>query len=69
MIHDGRAQRSWTPIQLWPLVSDRRCSGRASRSSARLVHRVEVFGPVATLMPYRDLEHASRFDPTGEGSW
>ncbi|MDP4300012.1 3,4-dehydroadipyl-CoA semialdehyde dehydrogenase [Leptothrix discophora] len=33
-----------------------------------LVHRVEVFGPVATLMPYRDLAHAQALIARGEGS-
>jgi 3,4-dehydroadipyl-CoA semialdehyde dehydrogenase len=35
---------------------------------AELVHRVEVFGPVATLMPYRDLPHALSLAARGEGS-
>jgi 3,4-dehydroadipyl-CoA semialdehyde dehydrogenase len=35
---------------------------------ADLVHRVEVFGPVATLMPYRDLPHALSLIARGEGS-
>jgi 3,4-dehydroadipyl-CoA semialdehyde dehydrogenase len=35
---------------------------------ADLVHRVEVFGPVATLMPYRDLAHALSLVARGEGS-
>ncbi|RZS58775.1 3,4-dehydroadipyl-CoA semialdehyde dehydrogenase [Sphaerotilus mobilis] len=36
--------------------------------AANLVHRVEVFGPVATLMPYRDLAHALALVARGEGS-
>ncbi len=32
------------------------------------VHRIEVFGPVATLMPYRDLAHAQALIARGEGS-
>ena len=32
------------------------------------MHRIEVFGPVATLMPYRDLEHACQLIRRGEGS-
>ncbi len=36
--------------------------------AADLVHRVEVFGPVATLMPYRDLAHAQALVARGEGS-
>ncbi len=33
-----------------------------------LVHEVEVFGPVATLMPYRDAEHAFELARRGMGS-
>ncbi|MEN9844715.1 MAG: hypothetical protein RLZZ612_2544 [Pseudomonadota bacterium] len=33
-----------------------------------LVHDVEVFGPVATLMPYRDLPHALHLIRRGQGS-
>lgn len=32
------------------------------------VHDIEVFGPVATLMPYRDLEHALTLAHRGQGS-
>lgn len=32
------------------------------------VHDLEVFGPVATLMPYRDLAHALRLVRRGQGS-
>jgi 3,4-dehydroadipyl-CoA semialdehyde dehydrogenase len=33
-----------------------------------MVHDVEVFGPVATLMPYRDLPHALALIRRGQGS-
>lgn len=33
-----------------------------------LLHTTEVFGPVATLMPYRDLDHARTLVARGEGS-
>lgn len=33
-----------------------------------LLHVTEVFGPVATLMPYRDLDHARALVARGEGS-
>ncbi|MEX8517693.1 MAG: 3,4-dehydroadipyl-CoA semialdehyde dehydrogenase [Leptothrix sp. (in: b-proteobacteria)] len=39
----------------------------ASDSSA-LIHTTEVFGPVATLLPYRDLAHAQALVQRGEGS-
>ena len=33
-----------------------------------VVHDVEVFGPVATLMPYRDVPHALALVRRGQGS-
>ncbi len=43
--------------------------GTASASdSAQLVHDTEVFGPVATLLPYRDLPHALDLVRRGQGS-
>jgi 3,4-dehydroadipyl-CoA semialdehyde dehydrogenase len=35
---------------------------------ARAIHEVEVFGPVATVMPYRDLSEALRIARLGRGS-
>lgn len=42
--------------------------GTRTPDSAEIVHRVEVFGPVTTLMPYRDLEHALALIRRGDGS-
>jgi 3,4-dehydroadipyl-CoA semialdehyde dehydrogenase len=42
--------------------------GTRQPDAAEVVHRVEVFGPVSTLMPYRDLEHALGLIRRGEGS-
>lgn len=36
--------------------------------AAEAVHSVEAFGPVATLMPYRDLAHAGQLMNRGKGS-
>jgi oxepin-CoA hydrolase/3-oxo-5,6-dehydrosuberyl-CoA semialdehyde dehydrogenase len=36
--------------------------------AANAVHSVEAFGPVATLMPYRDLAHAGQLMNRGRGS-
>ena len=33
-----------------------------------MVHRTEAFGPVSTLMPYRNLDHALTLIRRGEGS-
>jgi 3,4-dehydroadipyl-CoA semialdehyde dehydrogenase len=42
--------------------------GTREPDQAAAVHQTEVFGPVATLMPYRDLDHALRLLRRGEGS-
>jgi oxepin-CoA hydrolase/3-oxo-5,6-dehydrosuberyl-CoA semialdehyde dehydrogenase len=42
-----------------------RCS---KPEEAKLVHEVEVFGPVATVVGYRDLDQAIRLARRGEGS-
>ncbi|MGR3492352.1 MAG: phenylacetic acid degradation bifunctional protein PaaZ, partial [Shimia sp.] len=36
--------------------------------AAEVVHSVEAFGPVATLLPYRDLDHACTLANRGDGS-
>lgn len=36
--------------------------------AARAVHEVEAFGPVATILPYRDLDHAAGLANRGGGS-
>jgi len=42
--------------------------GTRTPDTAPSVHDVEVFGPVATLMPYRDLAHAEVLAERGQGS-
>ncbi|MBP6544904.1 MAG: 3,4-dehydroadipyl-CoA semialdehyde dehydrogenase [Piscinibacter sp.] len=42
--------------------------GRRDADSAELLHCTEVFGPVATLMAYRDLAQAEALVERGEGS-
>jgi len=42
--------------------------GTQDADGADIVHRTEVFGPVATLMPYRSLDHALALIRRGEGS-
>jgi 3,4-dehydroadipyl-CoA semialdehyde dehydrogenase len=42
--------------------------GSRAPDDAEAVHRLEVFGPVATLMPYRDPAHAAQLVRRGEGS-
>ncbi|MEL6806808.1 MAG: phenylacetic acid degradation bifunctional protein PaaZ [Pseudomonadota bacterium] len=36
--------------------------------AATVVHEIEAFGPVSTVMPYRDLNHAARLLNKGKGS-
>ena len=40
----------------------------ADPDSAKAVHEVEAFGPVSTIMPYRDLAHAASLANRGGGS-
>jgi oxepin-CoA hydrolase / 3-oxo-5,6-dehydrosuberyl-CoA semialdehyde dehydrogenase len=40
----------------------------ADPDGARLVHEVEAFGPVSTVMGYRDLDHAVALANRGQGS-
>ena len=42
--------------------------GARDADAARQVHDIEVFGPVATLMPYRDTAHAFALAHRGQGS-
>ncbi|HEY9279481.1 MAG TPA: 3,4-dehydroadipyl-CoA semialdehyde dehydrogenase [Eoetvoesiella sp.] len=42
--------------------------GTGDPDNNTLVHHIEVFGPVATLMPYRDSEHAFALARLGMGS-
>lgn len=42
--------------------------GTRDADGAAIVHDMEVFGPVATLLPYRDAEHALSLIRRGQGS-
>ena len=42
--------------------------GARDADAAQRVHDVEVFGPVATLLPYRDVDHAIALAHRGQGS-
>ena len=42
--------------------------GTRDPDGCALVHDMEVFGPVATLLPYRDLEHGLALAHRGQGS-
>lgn len=42
--------------------------GTRQPDTTNIVHDMEVFGPVATLMPYRDVDHAVALAHRGQGS-
>ena len=42
--------------------------GARNADAADRVHDIEVFGPVATLLPYRDMDHAIALAHRGQGS-
>jgi len=44
------------------------CRSADAADNASHVHDIEVFGPVATLLPYRDAEHALALIRRGQGS-
>ena len=68
VLHDGRTQAL---VDADPAIAA--CIapvllGTREPDAAQAVHDVEVFGPVATLMPYRDLDHAIKLAHRGQGS-
>jgi len=71
VIHDGRSQAL---VDADPAVAC--CVGptllgtrdAAGSDASDRVHDTEVFGPVATLIPYRDLDHAHALVRRGQGS-
>ncbi|MFD2753553.1 3,4-dehydroadipyl-CoA semialdehyde dehydrogenase [Comamonas terrae] len=68
VLHDGRRRAL---VDADPAVAA--CArpvllGTRSPDAASLVHDMEVFGPVATLMPYRDLAHGLALARRGQGS-
>ena len=71
VLHDG-ASHPWVDADpelaccVGPTLLGTR-SAAGSDASDR-VHDTEVFGPVATLLPYRDLEHALALVRRGQGS-
>ena len=67
-LHDGRARPL---VDADPAVAA--CMGPVllgarDADAASAVHDMEVFGPVATLLPYRDLDHALALAHRGQGS-
>jgi len=68
VLHDGRSQ-PW--IDADPAVAAIAAPvllGARDADSAQGVHDIEVFGPVATLLPYKNLAHALALAHRGQGS-
>lgn len=71
VLHDGSAQ-AWVDADpavaccVAPTLLGTRSA--AGSDAAAVVHETEVFGPVATLVPYRDRAHAAQLIRRGEGS-
>ena len=68
ILHDGRSQPL---VDADPAVAA--CIGPVllgvhDADAAVAVHKIEVFGPVATLVPYRDVDHAIALAQRGQGS-
>jgi len=68
VLHDGRKQPLLdadpaVAACIGPVLLGARDADRAS-----MVHDVEIFGPVASLLPYRNLEHALTLAQRGQGS-
>jgi 3,4-dehydroadipyl-CoA semialdehyde dehydrogenase len=71
VLHDG-AQHHWVDADaaqaccMGPTLLGTR--NAAGSDAADRVHDTEVFGPVATLVPYRDMSHALELIRRGQGS-
>src|SRR5262249_22692347 len=68
IIHDGRGCALLDADPAVAACVGPTLLGTRQPERASLVHLVEVFGPVATLMPYRDLDQAFDLVRRGGGS-
>ena len=68
VLHDGAAQPLVDADPAVACCIGPTLLGTRSPDAAHRVHETEVFGPVATLVPYRDAEHALQLIRRGEGS-
>jgi oxepin-CoA hydrolase / 3-oxo-5,6-dehydrosuberyl-CoA semialdehyde dehydrogenase len=66
-VHDGAAQLSGTDGEKGAFVAPTLLLCRDA-DSATAVHEVEAFGPVCTVVPYRDEDHAVSIARRGGGS-
>ena len=68
VIHDGAANALFDADPAVAACVGPTLLGTREPDRANLVHEVEVFGPVATLIAYRDLTHALDLTRRGGGS-
>ena len=68
VLHDGRMQALVDADPAVAACMQPVLLGARDADGAQLVHDMEVFGPVATLLPYRDLPHAQALAQRGQGS-
>ncbi|HZU83167.1 MAG TPA: 3,4-dehydroadipyl-CoA semialdehyde dehydrogenase [Polyangiaceae bacterium] len=68
VIHDGGAHRLVDADPSIAACVGPTLLGARQPDRATLAHDIEVFGPVCTLMPYRDLDHAFALVRRGGGS-
>jgi 3,4-dehydroadipyl-CoA semialdehyde dehydrogenase len=67
-LHDGAAHALVDADTAVACCAGPTLLGTRDPDGAALVHEVEVFGPVATLLPYRDAAHALSLIRRGQGS-
>lgn len=68
VLHDGRSQALVDADPAIAACMPPVLLGARDADAAQAVHDVEVFGPVATLLPYRDVPHALALAQRGQGS-
>jgi 3,4-dehydroadipyl-CoA semialdehyde dehydrogenase len=68
VLHDGRSAAPIDADKAVGCFAAPVLLGTREPDANAVVHDVEVFGPVATLMPYRDLPHALQLIRRGQGS-
>ena len=67
-LYDGRSQALVDTDEAVAACARPVLLGAKDADAAALVHDMEVFGPVATLLPYRDLAHGLALAHRGQGS-
>ncbi|MBO9648439.1 MAG: 3,4-dehydroadipyl-CoA semialdehyde dehydrogenase [Variovorax sp.] len=68
VLHDGNAKALLDADPALAACIGPVLLGASDADGAQRVHDIEVFGPVATLLPYRNLDHAIALAHRGQGS-